>query len=312
MMPSIAIRSRRPVPFRAALLLTLALGQALLVGPARAADPVRSQELVSQGLAASTVDQKLALFQQAVEADPANVQALNNLGSMYQEKGDLAQARRWYEEAVRQAELQGKSYPIGYFSLGDACYAQKRYQRAWQAYQKGLALAPDDQETLARVEEMRRQFATYFDSQGNFLLKDPEEITRGLKLGTRNMVVGEEPSVDLVVEFEYDSDEITAASDQQVENLAAALKEMLDAGTGETLTLAGHTDERGAVAYNLDLSRRRAEAVKRRLVKDYALSPDRLATKGYGKSHPKVPKATSEDDHRRNRRVEIIRGAGPP
>lgn len=294
------------------LVLFLALTVAWPGQPSWAADPARSQALVEQGLAAATIDEKLALFQQAVEADPTNVQALNNLGSMYQEKGDLAQARRWCEEAVRQAELQGKPYPIGYFSLGDVCFAQKRYQRAWQAYQKGLALAPDDRETLARVEEIRRQFPAYFDSQGNFLLKDPEEITRGLQAGTRNMVVGEEPSVDLVVEFDYDSDEITAASDQQVENLAAALKEMLEANPDETITLAGHTDERGSVDYNLDLSLRRADAVKRRLVKGYALDPNRLATKGYGKSRPKIPKATSEDDHRRNRRVEIIRGAGQP
>ena len=67
----------------------------------------------------------------------------------------------------------------------------------------------------------------------------------------------------------------------------------------------GHTDADGSDAYNLDLSRRRAESVKGYLVMR-GVSGARVATIGYGEQYPKADNAT-EEGRAQNRRVELKR-----
>jgi outer membrane protein OmpA-like peptidoglycan-associated protein len=72
------------------------------------------------------------------------------------------------------------------------------------------------------------------------------------------------------------------------------------------LSVSGHTDNVGGDAYNLDLSKRRAAAVKQALVARYHIAPDHLTTDGYGASHPVDTNDTFEG-RARNRRVELMR-----
>jgi outer membrane protein OmpA-like peptidoglycan-associated protein len=72
------------------------------------------------------------------------------------------------------------------------------------------------------------------------------------------------------------------------------------------LSVEGHTDNIGGDAFNLDLSKRRAEAVKQELVTHYHIEPDRLTTVGYGATRPKESNDTLEG-RARNRRVELVR-----
>lgn len=68
--------------------------------------------------------------------------------------------------------------------------------------------------------------------------------------------------------------------------------------------IEGYTDSTGSEAGNLDLSSRRSEAVRAALI-DQGVNPQRIATRGYGESHP-VAANTSVSGRQLNRRVEII------
>jgi len=70
------------------------------------------------------------------------------------------------------------------------------------------------------------------------------------------------------------------------------------------LLIAGHTDDIGSEEFNLELSEKRALAVKEELNK-LGVSNDRLETKGYGKAKPIVPN-DSDENRRMNRRTEFI------
>ena len=102
--------------------------------------------------------------------------------------------------------------------------------------------------------------------------------------------------------FDFNSDHVRAESQP-------VLKEIADAMTHNAewkLSIAGHTDNIGGDAKNLDLSRRRAEAVQRALVDQYHLSMGRLTTSGYGASRP-VETNDTLVGRARNRRVELTR-----
>jgi outer membrane protein OmpA-like peptidoglycan-associated protein len=72
------------------------------------------------------------------------------------------------------------------------------------------------------------------------------------------------------------------------------------------LKIVGHTDADGDNTSNLELSRKRAEAVKNALASVYGIDASRLATEGKGETEPVSDNGTS-DGKAQNRRVEFIK-----
>jgi len=121
---------------------------------------------------------------------------------------------------------------------------------------------------------------------------------RGLRVDEQNST---QPSVDLHIPFEYNSDKLSADALLILQRLGAALEDQRLAGF--RFKIAGHSDAKGAVDYNQKLSERRAQAVKDYLVAKYNLQTDRLETIGYGKSQLAEP---TKPEDAINRRVQII------
>jgi len=90
-------------------------------------------------------------------------------------------------------------------------------------------------------------------------------------------------------------------SDATVQQVAALLK----ANAGWKITVEGHTDNIGTAAANLDLSERRAEAVRAALV-SAGVAASQLSAKGFGLTKPIDSNSTLEG-RARNRRVELAR-----
>lgn len=102
--------------------------------------------------------------------------------------------------------------------------------------------------------------------------------------------------------FSFNSDELREESEPRLKEIADVLLHHPE----WKLNVYGHTDAIGGDAFNLDLSRRRAAAVKNALVSRYHVSSLRLTTAGFGKSRPKDTNDTLEG-RARNRRVELVR-----
>jgi outer membrane protein OmpA-like peptidoglycan-associated protein len=102
--------------------------------------------------------------------------------------------------------------------------------------------------------------------------------------------------------FDFNSDRIRKQSAPILQEIA----DMLRRNPDWALSIDGHTDNIGGDAYNLDLSRRRSEAVRRTLVERYGIAATRLTTAGHGASAPKDTNETPEG-RARNRRVELVR-----
>jgi len=128
--------------------------------------------------------------------------------------------------------------------------------------------------------------------------------TRSLSLGEREEIAeiaSTKPKIDLDIQFDYNSAEISKASLPSVQELGKALSNA--SLRGSTFVVAGHTDAIGSEAYNQDLSERRADTIKRYLSEKYGINGTDLVTVGYGKSKPKDPNAPMDPI---NRRVEVV------
>jgi len=102
--------------------------------------------------------------------------------------------------------------------------------------------------------------------------------------------------------FDFGSDRIRSESEPVLREIAQTMND----NPSWKLTVEGHTDNMGGDSYNLDLSNRRAAAVKRALVIRYHIASDRLSPVGYGATRPKESNDTLEG-RARNRRVELER-----
>ncbi|GAA4529300.1 OmpA family protein [Chelativorans composti] len=113
------------------------------------------------------------------------------------------------------------------------------------------------------------------------------------------------PSIDIqAINFQYDSAEIDPSQYSKVERIASALKRILRTRRGARFLIEGHTDAVGSQEYNLRLSERRAEALKRVLVRRYGLPSHAIDTVGYGKQFLLVQTPYESWE---NRRVTIRR-----
>lgn len=90
------------------------------------------------------------------------------------------------------------------------------------------------------------------------------------------------PSIDLEVNFEYNSAKLTPDARIILNNLGQALGD--PALAASKFRIAGHTDARGSDDYNQKLSQARAESVAQYLIKEHNVTADRLDVKGYGRT----------------------------
>ena len=113
-----------------------------------------------------------------------------------------------------------------------------------------------------------------------------EEVKKVLELAVKN------------IQFNSNSDVLKNSSYNSLNEVADLMKE-----NNFDLKLSGYTDNTGKAEYNLELSRRRANAVKQYLV-DKGIDAGRLSADGFGIANPVADNSTPQG-RAQNRRVEL-------
>jgi len=119
---------------------------------------------------------------------------------------------------------------------------------------------------------------------------------------TRNKLITEGKFVTTGILFDVNKDVIKPESFGTLKSIANVLSENPDV----KVKIVGHTDSDGDDASNLDLSKRRAEAVKNALEKEFSIDGSRMQTDGKGETQP-VDKNNTVTGKANNRRVEFIK-----
>jgi outer membrane protein OmpA-like peptidoglycan-associated protein len=100
--------------------------------------------------------------------------------------------------------------------------------------------------------------------------------------------------------FDVDRAELKPGAQHNLYRLVEFMKQNPD----RSVVIEGHTDSTGSPGYNLDLSQRRAESV-RRFLERQGIESSRIGTRGYGLDHPIASNDTMAG-RQQNRRVEIV------
>lgn len=273
-----------------------------------------------------------AIYQRAKDADPATLETLYQEARTTPDCDDAFRAKlgqrvgnaylRQIQDRLRQdpnADVtesldRALDYARSWQGLamrGDLRHDRRDYYRAALDYQEALEIianrnATPDPPAPALIG------VVYKKAEHSRLLADrypptPTSRSTGEPAGlAATRIRGFVPErVALPITFEYDSTNFDAKG----QAAAADLLDFLSRQGQQDITLIGHTDPRGDDAYNLALSRRRAEAVKRFLLTQNYLGA--IHTEGRGESEPMAlddPQAYSEEErYRLDRRVELRR-----
>ena len=102
--------------------------------------------------------------------------------------------------------------------------------------------------------------------------------------------------------FDFNSAEILPESYATIERLYQFLKQ----NGRMKVTIEGHTDNIGTEKYNLELSKRRADAIRQALI-EKGIKEDRIIARGMGRNNP-IATNDTEEGRAQNRRVELVYG----
>jgi outer membrane protein OmpA-like peptidoglycan-associated protein len=122
-----------------------------------------------------------------------------------------------------------------------------------------------------------------------------------------NVLIGKTTMLPSDLLFEFNSHELRESAKVGLMKLGL----LMDLNPGLHCWIEGHADLVGGDQFNLDLSRKRAEAVESYLVKSMAMDDSRIHPRGFGRFKPLVP-GGSVDEQAPNRRVEIRMRKTPP
>lgn len=147
-----------------------------------------------------------------------------------------------------------------------------------EAMEAQVKAANEKQKSTAdRVEELEKELAEF----------KAQENEQGLVL-----TLGD-------VQFAPNHEKLTAEAMRKLYPLVTILKEQ----SQRTIRIDGHTDSSGEKSYNLDLSQRRADAVRDFLIEN-GIRAERITARGYGEENAVASNDTAEG-RRENRRVEV-------
>ena len=269
--------------------------------------------LAKDRMAAFAQDEALDFLRQSSTACPSY--------EAYQQLGELAAQST---EREQQSEAVNAFVQAHSLATNDESRARSLYQ-----YARLLSLQNDPQNAyplIKQAQQLKRDdgeieaLATRLEEQ----IRNPktDQIVRGLRDSlyqplrvaavsssagsaqpAARRVVSDKPSVNIQINFIEDSTEVDAQTRPNVAILARALAD--PALAGGRFMFVGHADVRGTDEHNMELSKRRSQALSESMM---ALEPTlkgRIDAVGRGESEP-LDGSLSENAHRANRRLQVL------
>ena len=224
------------------------------------------------------------------------------------------------EVAIRDAEIallrvkgQSEAQALGAQLKAELEATHKATEELRKAKEEGLQKAAAEALQKAQEEELRKAKEEELQNTRAELeatrkaAGERQQITAGeLQQALSKLAAVRKEARGLIltlpgsIYFDVNKADVKPAMHVRLTEIAQALAKVPE----QKILIEGHTDSDGLDDYNLQLSRLRADAVHAVLIEG-GIPPDRIETKGYGKTRPIASNATAAGKAQ-NRRVEIV------
>ena len=118
-----------------------------------------------------------------------------------------------------------------------------------------------------------------------------------------NRPAGLEKKIIMQLNIHFNINSVTIKTTQL--NQLRQMAELMQRHPDTTAVIEGHTDSRGSATKNLEISRRRAQSIKKYFADTFGIAPERITAEGFGETRPIASNATPEGRWK-NRRVSVI------
>lgn len=269
-------------------------------------DEARDANQPGSEIAPAQSQGKLALAIGAIAIALSLGVAFVSLRSVHRLEAEVAQLNQQTQGLRQQVErAQEQSQTLAQQASQAAASAQTAAQQRdlasqAQANSETLALlarqqAAAEQQKASEAAQQAQQYRQEREAELTQLQQALGQIAQ-----TRLTAMGLVMTLDnKSIRFDFDKSVIKPEYRDTLNRIAGILMTL----KGYRINVYGYTDDVGTQAYNLQLSQRRAEAVRNFLVQA-GISATIMSAKGFGKSDPRVPGET-EKARAANRRVEI-------
>ncbi len=210
----------------------------------------------------------------------------------------LLEAREFYNQA-KMDPLVANNAPVAMHEAEQSLALASRTKD--QAEITHLAYVAHRRVDLARAEATTKiaenSSKQQFKAQEGIRVKSLEDELAALKAKKTErgyvIILGD-------VWFDYNKSSLKADAQQNLYPLATFLKDYPE----RTIAIEGHTDSTGTAAYNLELSKFRAQAVES-FLRENGVQSERMTTQGFGLRNP-VASNKTDSGRQENRRVEVV------
>jgi outer membrane protein OmpA-like peptidoglycan-associated protein len=247
----------------------------------------------ARGLELGRDRDRLTAEARALQLDRARAQA-DSAERTATEARFLAEQRRMEADAAREQTEDAREAAADARMMASQAQSDAETQRQLADQQRLVATDAANSAAQARVDaaiaqQKSAQMAAELDKVRDQLTDLQTTMTdRGLVVTLGDVL------------FAVDRAELTAGGQRSLDQLSAAIQSDPDV----QLTIEGHTDSTGGRDYNLDLSQRRAAAVRTYLT-SRGVDAARIQSTGLGPDYPVASNGT-EAGRQQNRRVEVI------
>ncbi|MGO9571754.1 MAG: OmpA family protein [Desulfomonilaceae bacterium] len=312
------------------LLIIVVMFACLLAGPTRAEDCDKAKQYYSLGTKLADYRERRAAFEKSVQLCPSYVEAHVNLADAFEhlavlQSGDPKKNRELFDQAIqhyqRATELNPRFY-VAHLGLAEVYAAEGLYHKAKQACETAMELKPGDGRISDRLAAIRQAIAEE-EKEDKTAARDgfrkADQIVRHVKTSSLAEEMSSMGPADFTVVrarlrfpniiFDGWSAKLNRKESlEQLKEIGKALSSRdLD---GYTFCIDGHAntvglEQKDGASKLMKLSEERAEAVKKFLVREFAIASNRISARGFGCTRLQFPDDT--DEHReKNRRVEIV------
>jgi len=284
----------------AALLCPMLLGAltlfALSPPPVSAADCKQLAEKVRQE---RSLIARRDLLATAIKQCPKDPEINFMQGYNLERLRDYNDALRYYVTASTLDPKHAKAF----FGMGDIYMVTEKAENAVDAYEKGLSIDPGNKRAEKSLESARIKLKAH---KGESVSSD-EAVTVLFTEKSKDREISpiEATILRLLILFPGKSTELPEEGADQLSIMGGRALTSRELKTA-VFEVVGNTDDSGDAAANLDISKKRAEAVRNYLIKNCNVEAKKLKVAAHGHTQPIVPNST-EQNRKINNRVEFKR-----